>query len=208
MIRTMTKLAMLKTGAAMIAAAFVASGHALAGVDMDAVSALATKPIVSTIGPNGVEAGVSQDGSPRLVVTLPNGFRYVIVNDICANGVCDRLGFLVVFTPAAGDFSTDTLNEWNSTRPPQAFKTPEGATVLVHYVLARGGIPAPTLEQNFEFWNNSIIAFDNFLSNSPKGVTVSVSQEVPSLRHSLDQVNFSHAKDYANDANMQLALPD
>ncbi len=202
----MKNLGLILCGAMAFAAGATPS---FAGVDMNAVAAEAALPVAPGAAANTVELQSNADGVTVARVTLPGGFRYVIVNDICAvGGTCDRLGFIVVFNPSAGDFSFAAINQWNALRPPQAFKTTEGGTILAHYVLARGGIPAASLAQNFEFWNDSVLSFNNYLANAPKGVTVSVSAEIPSPSHSVLNSWFEHELIGNDDANGKLMLPD
>lgn len=192
------------------AALVAATTPAFAGVDMNAVAAVAAQPIAQGQGSNTVEATKNADGSTMLAVTLPGGFRYLLTSDVCQAGSCSRLGFIVVYSPSAGDYSPDTLNEWNSSRPPQAFKS-NGSTVMIHYVLAPDGITAGNLKMNFDFWNDSMLSFNNFLSNAPKGVSVkvsaSMSEKAPGHPEGLPAILFDHgAIDSA--ANGKLMLPE
>lgn len=187
-----------------------ATAPAFAGVDMNAVAALAAQPIAQGQGSNSVQATKKADGSSMLGVTLPGGFKYLISNDICQAGSCNRLGFIVVYSANAGEFSTDTLNEWNSSRPPQAFKS-NGSTIMIHYVLAPDGITAGNLRMNFDFWNDSLLSFNNFLANAPKGVSVkvsaSMSEKSPGHPENLPAILFDHGA--INDAaNGKLMLPE
>jgi len=202
----MKKLIFAALGAAMVALAATPSA---AGVDMNAVAAAAARPMAQGAGSNTVEAQTNADGVTVLRVTLPGGFRYLIVNDICATGgACDRLGFIVIYDPSAGDYSLDTINQWNAQRPPQAFKSAKGETIMAHYVLARGGMAQANIDMNFEFWNDSIFSFNNYLSNAPKGVTVSVSADGAALSHSAVSAGFEHDLFGKDDANGNLMLPD
>lgn len=196
--------------AGLIAAALAcAATPSFAGVDMNAVAAAAAKPMGPGSGSNTVETQTNGDGGTILRVTLPGGFRYVIVNDLCASaGNCDRLGFIVIYNASAGDYSLDTINQWNALRPPQAFKSAAGETIMAHYVLARGGMAQANIDMNFEFWNDSIFSFNNYLSNAPKGVTVSVSAQSPALTHSAVSAWFDHEVFSKDDANGKLMLPD
>lgn len=205
----MTRFLSALSGAAALA---VLASPAFAGVDMTAVAAIAAEPIATGIGANTTEIERRADGITVVKVSLPVDFKYVVVNDLCnAAGACDRLGFIAVFSPSAGDFSPETINQWNALRPPQAFRMADGGTAIVHYVMVRGGLPADTLRQNVEFWNNTIIAFDNFLSNAPSSVAVnavSVSAAAPTPSHSLLPPAFAHQAIEANMVNGKLLLPD
>lgn len=200
----------IKNAAFGAAAMFAFASSAEAAVDMNAVAIEAEKPVATGMAANEVAVAQKPDGGRVITVTLPGGFKYLIVSDMCGANGCDRLGFIVFFLPSAGDFSFETLNRWNSIRPPQAFKDDEGSTIMAHYVLARGGVPAATLQQNFEFWNDSIISFNNYLANSPKGITVNASAEERSHAdyRSMFQSMFEHDEDAKAAANKSLHLPD
>lgn len=201
------KMRLALFGATALAAA---TTPAFAGVDMNAVAAMAAQPIAQGQGSNTVETSRNADGSTMINVTLPGGFRYLLINDVCQAGSCNRLGFVVVYSPSAGDYSPDTLNEWNASRPPQAFKA-DGSTVMIHYVLAPDGITAGNLRMNFDFWNDSLLSFNNFLANAPKGVAVkvsaSMSEKAPGHPEGLPTALFEHGA-MENAANPKLMLPE
>lgn len=195
-----------------VAGSMLAASATAAGIDMSAVAQAAARPLGPGVAGNTYEVSSGQNGATVLTVTLPSGFKYLIVNDQCVIAGspptgCERLGFLVIFGQTAGDFSYETLNTWNATRPPQVFKTPDGRTMMIHYMLARDGVSAGNLAQNFEFWNDSVIAINNYLSAAPKSVAVNAS----GVDRSLDAVLrswFEHGLIGDDDGNERLSRPD
>lgn len=151
-----------------------------AGVDASAVALAAKRPIGPGAPENAYTIARGEQGQTIITVTLPGGLRYILLIDQCAapaavDPICERLGFFLIYNQTAGTFSADTMNHWNTARPPQAFVAEDGRTMLIHYVLARDGISAGNLAQNFEFWNQAAIGFNNYLASAPKGVTINAS---------------------------------
>lgn len=170
-------MAIMARGLIAFLAFALAAPAAAAGFDVASVTQAARKPVGVGAPENTFTVTKGDEGSTAITVTLPGGLRYILLMDQCstpgaAAASCERLGFILIYNQTAGNFSFETMNVWNAARPPQAFVLNDGRTFLVHYMLAPDGVSIGNLDRNFEFWNQSVIGFNNYLANAPKGVTV------------------------------------
>lgn len=174
------------TIAACVAAlALGAISPAAAAIDVDAVARAAAAPVQPNGAPNLIEKNVSPEGYTGFRVTRSDmGLKYILLIDGCADVAggkkdCARLGFIIIYNQNAGDFSLETLNAWNANRPPQAFKDEGANTYMIHYVLAPGGVTPENLAFNFNFWNDAVANFNNYLAAADSSVAISAKADGP-----------------------------